>query len=41
MEARWLQRLMVISLNVKDFKVEDDKHWSFLIDDNINKAVEI
>ncbi len=31
----------VISLKVKDFKVEDDNHWSFLIDDNINKAVEI
>ena len=31
----------IISLQVKDFKVEDDKHWSFLIDDNINKAVEI
>ena len=31
----------VISLKVKDFKIEDDKHWSFLIDDNINKAVEI
>ncbi len=25
----------------ENFKVEDDKHWSFLIDDNINKAVEI
>ncbi len=31
----------VISLKIKDFKIEDDKHWSFLIDDNINKAVEI
>lgn len=31
----------IIPLKVKDFKVEDDKHWSFLIDDNINKAVEI
>ena len=31
----------VIPLNVNDFKVEDDKHWSFLIDDNVNKAVEI
>ena len=31
----------VISLQIKDFKVDDDKHWSFLIDDNINKAVEI
>ena len=31
----------VITLNVKDFKVEDENHWSFLIDDNVNKAVEI
>ena len=31
----------IIPLKVKNFKVEDDKHWSFLIDDNINKAVEI
>ena len=31
----------IISLKAKDFKIEDDKHWSFLIDDNINKAVEI
>ncbi len=31
----------VIPLQIKDFKVDDDRHWSFLIDDNINKAVEI
>jgi hypothetical protein len=31
----------VISLKVNDFKVEDEKHWSFLIDENINKGVEI
>ena len=31
----------VIPLQIKDFKVDDDKHWSFLIDDNINKVVEI
>jgi len=31
----------IIPLKVNDFKVEDDNHWSFLIDDNINKAVEI
>lgn len=31
----------VIPLSVKDFKIKDDKHWSFLIDDNINNAVEI
>ena len=31
----------VIPLKVRDFKVDDDKHWSFLVDDNVNKAVEI
>lgn len=30
-----------ISLNVNVHKVDDDQHWSFLVDDNINKAVEI
>jgi ubiquitin C-terminal hydrolase len=31
----------VIPLNVKDYKIEHENHWSFLIDDNVNKAVEI
>ena len=31
----------VVPLNIKDYKVEDENHWSFLIDDNVNKAVEI
>ena len=31
----------IIPLKVANFKIEDDKHWSFLIDDNVNKAVEI
>ena len=31
----------IISLKTNDFKIEDDKHWSFLIDDNVNKSVEI
>ena len=31
----------IIPLKINDFKIEDDKHWSFLIDDNVNKAVEI
>ena len=31
----------IVSLKVQNFKVEDNKHWSFLIDDNVNKAVEI
>jgi len=31
----------VVSLKVESFKVVDSNHWSFLIDDHINKAVEI
>jgi hypothetical protein len=31
----------VITLNVKDYKIEHENHWSFLIDDNVNKLVEI
>jgi len=31
----------IVPLKINDFKVEDDQHWSFLIDDNVNKAVEI
>ncbi len=31
----------VITLNIKDYKVEDENHRSFLIDNNVNKAVEI
>jgi len=31
----------IIPLKVKNFQVEDDKHWSFLIDEYRNQAVEI
>jgi len=31
----------VVSLNVKDYVVEDDNHWSFLVDDHVNTAAEI
>ena len=31
----------MISLKINDYKIEDDNHWSFLIDDHVNKAVEI
>ena len=31
----------VISLKSKNFKIEDEQHWSFLIEDNINKSIEI
>ena len=31
----------VISLKSENFKIEDEHHWSFLIEDNVNKAIEI
>ncbi|MCA9812349.1 MAG: hypothetical protein KC483_05750 [Nitrosarchaeum sp.] len=31
----------MIPLPVKNFKVDDEQHWSFLVDDHVNKAVEI
>ena len=31
----------IIELKIRNFKIEDDHHWSFLIDDNIGHAVEI
>ncbi len=31
----------VISLKGENFKIEDEQHWSFLIEDNVNKAIEI
>lgn len=31
----------VIMLKVNDFKVNDEKHWNFLIENSVNKAVEI
>ncbi len=31
----------IIELKIKNYKIEDDHHWSFLIDDNIRRAVEI
>ncbi len=31
----------IIELKIKNYKIEDDHHWSFLIDDNIRTAVEI
>jgi len=30
-----------IELKIENYKIEDDHHWSFLIDDNMRKAVEI
>lgn len=31
----------VIRLRVSNFEIVDDQHWSFLVDDYVNKAVEI
>jgi len=31
----------IIELKISNFKIEDDHHWSFLIDDHIGRAVEI
>ena len=31
----------VIKLKVNDFKIQDEKHWNFLIESSVNKAVEI
>ncbi len=30
-----------ITLNVSDYKVQDDRHWIFMIDESINREVEI
>jgi hypothetical protein len=29
------------TLNVSDYKVQDDRHWMFMVDQSINKEVEI
>lgn len=31
----------IVELPVNDFQIQDDKHWSFLVDDKVNQAVEI
>ncbi len=31
----------VIKLKINDFKVQDEKHWNFLIENSVNKVVEI
>ena len=31
----------IIALKTKDFKIEDNNHWSFLVEDHLNRAVEI
>lgn len=31
----------VVDLRVEGYAVRDERHWSFLVDENVNKAVEI
>lgn len=31
----------VVNLPVRDYKVDEDGYWSFLVDEHVNKAVEI
>lgn len=31
----------VMVLKVNDYKIEDNNHWSFLVEDHLNRAVEI
>jgi len=31
----------IIPLKIINFKIEDDTHWSFLVEDHLNRAVEI
>jgi len=31
----------IIDLKIKNYKIEDDNHWSFLVEDHLNRAVEI
>ncbi len=31
----------ILELPVENYAIKDDDHWSFLVEDNINKAVEI
>ena len=31
----------VVKLKINNFKVQDEKHWNFLIENSVNKVVEI
>lgn len=31
----------IIKLKIQDFKIEDEKHWNFLIENSVNKIMEI
>jgi hypothetical protein len=36
-----IEEKVEFSLQSKNFKIEDEQHWSFLIEDNVNKVIEI
>jgi len=31
----------IVSLKVNNYQIDDDKHWSFLVDEHVNQAMEI
>ena len=31
----------IVNLKIQDFKVQDEKHWNFLIETSVNKIVDI
>ncbi len=31
----------IVSLKVDNYQIDDDKHWSFLVDEHVNQAMEI
>ena len=31
----------IVKIKIQDFKVQDEKHWNFLIENSVNKIVEI
>ena len=31
----------IVNLKIQDFKVQDEKHWNFLIESSVNKIVDI
>jgi len=31
----------IVSLKVDNYQIDDDKHWSFLVDEHVNQAMDI
>ena len=31
----------IVKIKIQDFKVQDEKHWNFLIENSVNKIVDI